>query len=1111
MKQTLKNHYQRKVAIAALCLLTFSISAQERYSFHCQEYISTDNNRAPQTNFSYDTAKNLFAIKSSGTNNVAFKMSSEADGKYYIPNDNYWFVIAAKNVNTTLSDSRVWWFNGYCNGGQSPTKVFTNSDATQLLMWNIKSSGSMGTNMDFTQQQIVISSHNNEFIHAIGLTSSIGKGTITDVNYYAPYEIAGKYPKLIASMGYNNTTLTTKLISKTDSLLTIAESKLNGKINNTKALDSLKKAQEEVKVNRDTISANNYASAFSLYQKIDGTLLYFDNNNHNVSYTKTDNGINGVYDSLNVKIVFYSDGIVRVYKSYLPEEKKTSLSVVKHPESGLSLTYKDEGDSVEISSSLMRVVYTMKTAHVSIYKNKGENIVNENSFSMNPMMDGKNNSFQIRQTFTLNPDEDIYGMGQIQNGLLSQRNVTYSNMSEGNRTVFIPYFQSTRGYSVFWDNYSPTTFTDNSTSTSFQSTGTEIDYYVISGVNNDSVLRGMRTLTGNCPMPSLWNFGLYQSKERYQSASEVMNVVQKYRSLKVPLDCIIQDWQYWGDNAHWNAMSFLNINYSTYASMINYVHTHNAKFMISIWANFGPKTGQYSELNNLGRLIPVSTYPTNEGVLPYDCYSSTARDIYWKYLYKGLVSKGIDAYWMDSSEPDYFGNGTTDYDYLSENGATWRSMRNAFPLCHVSGVYDHHRAQTDLAAKRVSILTRSAFAGQQRYGANTWNGDVSASWEALANLIPAACNFSVTGIPYWNSDIGGFFTDNYTGINDTKYRSLYCRWVQFGTFCPMMRFHGTTIPREIYQFGTKGDSKGDYDRILKYILIRYRMLPYLYSTAWNITTKGETFMQALPIAYGNDINCRKITDEFMFGKSFLVAPVVKDNAISRSVYLPADNKWIDFWTGITTNGGTTIDRSTPSDIIPLYVPAGTILPWGPDVQYSTEKQWDSLEVRIYPGNDGSFTLYEDENDSYNYEKGQFTEIPFIWNEASRTLTIGKRNGYFTGMLNERVFNIVLVTDKNGYGDSHAKIFDATVKYNGNLTSVSFASDGLMTVNAPSDNLTIHVNKNKVSIMSSENQNIKIYDIRGSLIKNIYLTKDISRTISMPPGIYIAGHKKFVVF
>ena len=389
MKQTLKNHYQRKVAIAALCLLTFSISAQERYSFHCQEYISTDNNRAPQTNFSYDTAKNLFAIKSSGTNNVAFKMSSEADGKYYIPNDNYWFVIAAKNVNTTLSDSRVWWFNGYCNGGQSPTKVFTNSDATQLLMWNIKSSGSMGTNMDFTQQKIVISSHNNEFIHAIGLTSSIGKGTITDVNYYAPYEIAGKYPKLIASMGYNNTTLTTKLISKTDSLLTIAESKLNGKINNTKALDSLKKAQEEVKVNRDTISANNYASAFSLYQKIDGTLLYFDNNNHNVSYTKTDNGINGVYDSLHVKIVFYTDGIVRVYKSYLPEEKKTSLSVVKHPESGLSLTYKDEGDSVEISSSLMRVVYTMKTAHVSIYKNKGENIVNENSFSMNPMKIGR--------------------------------------------------------------------------------------------------------------------------------------------------------------------------------------------------------------------------------------------------------------------------------------------------------------------------------------------------------------------------------------------------------------------------------------------------------------------------------------------------------------------------------------------------------------------------------------------------------------------------------------------------------------------------------------------------------------------------------------------------
>lgn len=1100
----------RGMATAVFCMIAISTMAQQRYTFRCQEYVSTDDSRAPQSKFSYNTSANTFSINASGTNNIAFKVSAEADGKYYIINDNCWFSILAKNVSTALDDSKIWWFNGYCNGGQSPTKVVSNSDGSKLLLWNIKTAGTMGTNMDFTKQKITISSHSNGFVHALGLTSSTGNGTILDVNYYAPYEIAATYPKLLSTMGYDATTLTAKLLSKTDSLVTVAEGKLNGTVNNTRVADSLKTAAATVKTAAATIGTSDYTGAYTLYNKIDRTILYFDNNNHKESYTKTDNGLNGVYDSLNVKIVFYTDGIVRVYKSYLPTEKKTSLCVVKQPQAGITLNYKDDGDSVEVSSSLMKVVYTLNTGHVSIYKTDGTGIVNENSFSMTPAMDGTNNSYEIRQTFHLSADEDIYGMGQIQNGLLSQRNVTYTNMAEGNRTVFIPYFQSTKGYSIFWDNYSPTTFTDNSAATSFQSTGTEIDYYAMTGVNNDSVLRDMRTLTGNCPMPALWNFGLYQSKERYQSTSEVMNVVQKYRYLKVPLDCIVQDWQYWGDNAHWNAMSFLNSNYSSYANMINYVHNKNVKFMISVWANFGPKTDQYTELNALGRLIPVSSYPTNEGVLPYDCYSSTARDIYWKYLYNGLASKGIDAYWLDSSEPDYFGDGTTDYDYLSENGATWRSMRNAFPLCHVGGVYDHHRAQTDLTAKRVSILTRSAFAGQQRYGANTWNGDMSASWETLANLIPAACNFSVSGNPYWNSDIGGFFTDNYSGISDSKYRRLYCRWVQFGTFCPMMRFHGTTIPREIYQFGTKGDSKGDYDRILKYVLIRYRMLPYLYSTAWQIATKGETFMQALPIAFGNDTNCRSIKDEYMFGKSFLVAPVVKDSVTSRNVYLPTDSKWIDFWTGTASNGGTTVTKTTPADIIPLYVTAGTILPWGPDVQYSTEKQWDSLEVRVYPGADGSFTLYEDENDSYNYEKGAYTEIPMTWNDATMTLTIGKRNGSFTGMLNERVFNIILVKDGNGIGDSHATTYNASVKYSGSPITVNLGTNGVSTATACATDLKLTIGKQSVTMTSDKKESVNIYSTDGALVKVVNLQKASARTVSLPEGNYVIGGQTIIL-
>lgn len=1104
MKHPIKKHYQRRMAVAVLSLMTLGISAQQRYSFHCGDYVSTDDSRAPQSAFSYNENANTFTVKASGTNNVAFKMSSEVDGNYYISNEQYWFTIHATNVSTTLNDSRIWWFNGYNNGAQSPTRVIANSDGSQLLLWNIKASGTMGTNMDFTQQKIAISSHSNGFIHAIGLTSGSGDGTISDVNYYAPYELAAIYPALRATMGYDATTLTTKLLSKTDSLMAVAENKLAGTINSKLVADSLQKADAEVKEAVATLGKSDYSGAYTLYKKMDGSIIYFDNNNHKISYTKTDNGITGVCDSLSVKVVFYTDGIVRVYKSYLPTEQKTSLCVVKQPETGIALTYKDYGDSVAVSSSMMTAVYTLNTGHVGIHRKSGESLINENSFSMVPVMDGVNNSYSVRQAFSLDANEDIYGMGQIQNGLLSQRNLTYYNMSEGNRTVFIPYFQSTKGYSVFWDNCSPTTFIDNSISTSFQSTGTEIDYYVMTGVNNDSVLRDMRTLTGNCPMPALWNFGLYQSKERYQSAAEVINVVRKYRSLKVPLDCIVQDWQYWGDDAHWNAMSFLNSNYSNYARMIDYVHDNNAKLMISIWANFGPKTDQYTELNALGRLIPVSSYPTDQGVLPYDCYSTTARDIYWKYLYNGLASKGIDAYWMDSSEPDYFGNGTTDYDYLSENGATWRSMRNAFPLCHVGGVYEHHRAQTDMASKRVSILTRSAFAGQQRYGANTWNGDMGASWEVLANCIPAACNFSVAGNPYWNSDIGGFFTDGFTGADDSSYRSLYCRWVQFGAFCPMMRFHGTTIPREIYQFGSKGDSKGDYDRILKYILIRYRMLPYLYSTAWQVSTNGQTFMQALPVAFGSDTACRSVKDEYMFGKSFLVAPVVKDNADSRDVYLPKDVKWIDFWTGTTVSGGVTVTKATPEDILPLYVPAGTILPWGPDVQYSTEKQWDSLEVRVYPGDDGAFTLYEDENDSYNYENGAYTEIPFTWNDATMTLTIGKRNGSFTGMLSSRVFNITLVKNGNGTGDAHATTFNASVKYTGDAMSVSLSTDGVAQATAVGSGLDIAIVNNTVALTSDKKQTVDIFDTVGKSVGRVCLNKGVTRTVSLAKGNYIIG-------
>jgi len=360
------------------------------------------------------------------------------------------------------------------------------------------------------------------------------------------------------------------------------------------------------------------------------------------------------------------------------------------------------------------------------------------------------------------------------------------------------------------------------------------------------------------------------------------------------------------------------------------------------------------------------------------------------------------------------------------------------------------------SSKRIFILTRSAFAGQQRYGANTWSGDVTSSWSALRNQISAGLNFSLTGIPYWNSDIGGFFLNQFRKpLANADYRELYTRWLQFGTFCPMMRSHGTDAPREIYQFGSMGEPV--YDAIEKYIRLRYRLLPYIYSNSWEVTNQHSTMMRALVMDFAQDKKALDINDQFMFGRSLLVAPVTerqyakptgindKDTVFTadysstrtKQVYLPAGTNWIDFWTGTAYTGGQTINKETPLNILPLYVKAGSILPIGPDVQYATEKKWDDLELRIYTGADGEFVLYEDENDNYNYERGQFTQIRFSWNDKKKPLTIADRSGKFPGMLEKRSFRMVIVNEKQGAGDQPAGGDSRKVEYEGKKLVVGF--------------------------------------------------------------------------
>lgn len=793
-------------------------------------------------------------------------------------------------------------------------------------------------------------------------------------------------------------------------------------------------------------------------------------------WQKTEFGIKSTSNGNVIEVQFYAPSIVRILKS--PEGKqfvKNSLSVIETPQK-VTLAINQKNDIVNIKSDKINVGLNLKSGEVLFASNSGQPLVHEksNGTDFTPFDDAGSSTFKINQSFELDKDEAIYGLGQQQRGKLSLRNARI-NMIQGNTDDYVPFLVSTKGYGIFWDNYSPTVFEDKPEVTSFKSdVGDCIDYYFTYGGNIDGAIAGMRTLTGQVPMFPLWTFGFWQSKERYKSQNELVGVVKKYRELGVPLDGIIQDWQYWGNNYLWNAMEFLNPEYPNPKKMVDDIHNMNAHMIISIWNSFGPETKQFREMQPKGMLLKFGTWPQSgletwppnrdypSGVEPYDAYNPYARDIYWRHLQKGLFSVGIDGWWMDSSEPDHLDFKPSDFDIKTYLGS-FRKVRNAFPLMAVGGVSEHQRAVS--SDKRVFILTRSAFAGQQRFGANTWSGDVNSSWQSLRNQIPAGLNFSMSAIPYWNSDIGGFFASAYArgwadGAKNPSFQELYVRWLQFGAFTPMMRSHGTDIPREIYNFGKKGETI--YDAIAKTINLRYSFIPYIYSTAWSVTKNQSSIMRALVMDF-KDKKVEDMNNEYLFGKSILVAPVVnaqytpetifranaetgwdkkdansenKDQSVNftasktSKIYLPLGADWYDFWTNEKLSGGQDIEKATTIDEIPLYIKAGSIMPIGPQVQYATEKKWDNLEIRIYPGANGTFVLYEDENDNYNYEKGIYSTINFNWDNRKKTLTIEDRKGTFPGMLDQRKFNIVLVTKNKDAASNIAEEPNKVVNYNG---------------------------------------------------------------------------------
>ena len=754
-----------------------------------------------------------------------------------------------------------------------------------------------------------------------------------------------------------------------------------------------------------------------------------------------------------VKIEFMTPSIVHVVKG----QPTKSLVVIAKPENVQCSKVNGQWRSSQLT------VKQDAQGNLTFLTAKGKVLLREKNCDVK----------EARQTFTLDKDEAIYGLGTIQNGKMNRRGEK-KRMEQSNLEDFQNVLQSIKGWGIYWENYSPTLFEDNANGMTFDAeAGDGVDYYFMYGGSADGVIAQMRHLSGDVPMFPMWTYGFWQSKERYKSAAETESIVDQYRALNVPLDGIIQDWQYWGSNYLWNAMDFLAEDFSNGKQMIQNVHRKHAHFMISIWASFGPMTQQFRELNEKGLLMPFETWPQSgishiwppvmkypSGVKVYDAFHPEARAIYWKYL-KTLYDYGTDAWWMDSTDPDFFNPRESDYEH-KVYGGTWRSQRNAFPLETVRGIYQSQRK--DYGQKRVFIMTRSSYAGQQHYGSNMWSGDVNSSWDMLRKQVPAGLSYSLTGNPNFNTDIGGFFCGSYntkgsgSAPRNPQFQELYVRWMQYGLFCPVFRSHGADAPREIWQFGKKGEPV--YDAIEKQIRLRYRLIPYLYSTAWQVTSNNDSYMRPLFSDFAADKHVWNLTDEFMFGRSILAAPIVNpqyteekiirtdamtgwdrnqltmDNgqltidwteAKTATKYLPKGTTWYDFWTGKYYAGGQDVTLETSLDRVPMFVRAGSILPLGPEMQYVGEKAWDNLELRVYPGANGDFTLYEDEGDNYNYEKGQYATIAFHWNDKARTLTIDERKGSYPGMLTKRQFTVVMPDGKQ-----------KVVEYNGQKTVIGIA-------------------------------------------------------------------------
>lgn len=704
----------------------------------------------------------------------------------------------------------------------------------------------------------------------------------------------------------------------------------------------------------------------------------------------------------------------------------SDLAIVGTP-ARVGWTMSETPDGFGFTTPSMRLTLDARTGAVALLGADGKPLVAETNPERRRLGGVAHPDGMVQQRFEFHGNQAIHGLGQHQTGRLDYSGTTV-RLQQANTDVGVPVLVSSAGYGIFWNNASVTDVdvaipqaTDRIV---FRSqAGTGIDYFLFAGPDVDAIVGSYRTLTGQAPMMARWTWGLWQSKERYGSQAELLGVAATYRHLGIPLDAVVQDWQYWKPG-EWGSHRLDPARFPDGKAMLDTLHRQNIHSIVSIWPRFDVGVDTTVALDAIGGLYPKTypnVYPAGQGRW-YDAFSPTARALYWKQVSARLGVLGFDGYWLDGSEAELGGHWGEMRDVQTARGPG-AVVYNAYPLLHTTTVHDG--MATAYPAKRPILLTRSAWAGQQRNAAITWSGDVAGRWDVFRAQIPAGLNFSMTGIPYWSADIGGFFGGD---PKDPAYQELFTRWLQFAVFNPMFRIHGTGAGKELYSFpeAVRGP-------LIDAVTLRYRLLPFLYAQSWNVTDQNASFLYPVDMVFPDDVRARDLPTQFLFGRSILVSPVVEPGAQQRSVYLPAGQDWFDFWTGKRLAGGTTVTAAAPIAQTPLHVAAGTILPLGTPVQYSGDSPLRPTELRVYRGANGHFMLYDDAGDGDGWRRGERATITLTLDDKAGTLTIGHRQGRYPGMPASRIFRVVPVSE--GVGNGLAEFPGREIRYTGRALTV----------------------------------------------------------------------------